>query len=398
MKRSFFKVCVASLALGCSGLAIGLSGCSSDDAKNDGGPDVVTNPDTGVTDTGVTDTGVTDTGTDAGPQNAKLILVHGSPQLGGIRVCFAANGALTPLPALPHDPATQPASLGYPGIPPGAGGPFPATGTDITPLTITPYVMNANSIKTHIKGEQGGEKKCSDLLNPDGGTLVENTDYWKLADIPANTLAHGKTYILILEGCDKNANFGSAQATGANCGANWNNSMGNLVVKVYEVDNKVSDMTKMGAQVIHASAVQQALYGGGVIGATAQADAGNVQVISLTPAQYQGAVTPPAAKALTAPGTQGDFFISQFVFSDAGLGPAIPVQFAGVEQLTTGAAPTGMYKANNNFTFVIVGSFGRNADGSQYFQDAGQLPVSIGPGYAFHPLGFSSDPVIPPLN
>jgi hypothetical protein len=386
---------MASLVLACGGLAAGVSGCSSDDNKNDGGPEG--GADTNMPmDTGVgMDSGNMDSGDASGPAMAKLILVHASQQLWGIRVCFAANGNLTPLPALPHDPATQPASLGFPGIPPGAGGPFPSTGTDITPLTITPYVMNADSIKTHVKGEMGGEKKCSDLLNPDGGTLVANQDYWKLPDIPANTLQHGNTYILMLEGCDKNANFGSVPITTALCGASWSNTTGNLAVKIYQVDNKVADMSKMGAQYVHAAPPLQAVYQGGAIGLTAQTDAGNIQIINAMPANNEGAIQPATASKLGAPGAT-DVLANTLILADGGVGAIIPIPLGAVETLTTGMAPTGMYKANGNFTFIMLGNPSRTADGGLFYPDAGQ-PISVNQGYALHALGFSNDPVIPPL-
>ena len=394
MKRSFLKVCMASLVLACGGLATGLSGCSSDDAKNDGGPDANGGPDTSTTDTGI-DTGV-DTGTDGGlPVLAKLTIVHASPAIGYFRFCFAVNGVVGPLPALPHD-ANKSGDAGFPvpGVPPGSGAALPSFGTDLAQLTVTPYVIDATKIATHTNLEMP-EKKCPDLLDPDAGIgLVKDTDYFKLADFAPNTFAHGKSYLLVLEGCPASA---SALGNAGKCGPGWSGTTSNLTVKVIELDSVVANMAKMGTQFVHASAIMQAGYAGGAVGAFGSPDAGGlfsgIQVINAAPGQYGGAIQPSTASGLTAPALS-DRLITSFLFNDAGTGAVIPIPVAAVEQLSTGVAPVGIYKNGDNFTYIIVGDPGRNANGTQYFQDAGQLPISVDKGYAFHALGFSNNPVI----
>lgn len=406
MKSSWFKLGLASLVLACSGLAAGLSACSGDDNnKNDGG-----GPDGSPADTGPNDTGtMPDTGADSGPLDcpkdpekcAKLITVHASPQLWGIRFCFAVNGSVTPLPPLPHDPATQPATLGYPGIPPGAGGAVPFAGTDLTPLTITPYIIDAYAIRTHFKGETPSEKKCSDLIGPDGGVgITEGTDYWKLGDIPANTFQHNRTYMLVLEGCTKDANFGSTGLTTAMCGSGWNATSGNLTAKVYGLDRATG--AKMGAQFVHASPILMVPHPGGAIGSLATVaglpDGGTlVDIINLTPATNGGNIEPATATQVTGANVATTYLSMSLIESDAGIGanPLLPI--SAVEMLTTGLAPDGgsMYKAGGNYTFVMVGDPMRIADGGPSLDPDGGAPkATAGAGYSFHALGFPNNPPV----
>jgi hypothetical protein len=402
MNRSLLKVGLGVLALASFGVAASMVGCSDGGSTSDAGPDVA-QQDNYVP---PQDSGGMDGGgdADAAAPLAKLILVHASPELGPIRVCFAVNGTPTPLPALPHElsPAQQMAMLPFPGIYPGTGGAFPSTGTDVTPLKITPYVMNASSIKTHIKGEMPSEKVCSDMLDPDAGlNLTEGTDYWKLADIPANTFQHGKTYILILEGCTKNAG-----ALAQRCGATWNANTGNLEAKIFQVDN-VATMGKTGAQYIQASAIVDGPFAPkGVIGSMATQggapDGGLLlEIINTTPATYSNVQPAMKATALTPPDVAKSAVVSTFVQGDGGLGPSFALPVSIIEQLTTGYPPDGgtMYVAGQNFTFVLVGDPTRNPDGTNFVPnpDGGFPQVSVNRGYAMHLLGFPNDPVIPKL-
>lgn len=405
MTKNFLKYGLASLALACGVGAVTMVGCSSDSGTTDGGadgspadqqnPQDVQNP---------MDTGAPDSGT-----LGKLLAVHASPDLPPIRFCYKVNGALSPLPPLPQElsPAQIAAGAPFAGLYQGTGGPLPSTGTDLGPLTITPILIKAQSVKDYVKGGDGGVKVCSDLLAPDAGfNLVAGTDYWTLADIPANTFKHDHTYILAATGCRSNTTIGGGNmlATLAKCGADWNNNSGNLAVKIYDVDRTVANPQKMGAQFLHLSPI----IGAGTTGitpalATPGANDGGtkLELIALQPVQFPN-LAPMTATGVGKPTLNANpllstAFVGTPILPDGGPGTQIALPLPIVEKLTTGYSPDGglMYTNGANFTFIALG----DPTVPQFVDQLGQAQPDGGAfnGYYIHVIGMPNDPVIPKL-
>lgn len=281
---------LASAVIGCGAFGGVLAACGDDDSgvtanNTDGGKDGTTGNETGGGDTGTPDNNVPDV--KPTPTPAKIIVIHGASAYGGsvdqtrglVRVCYATKTStdpdftLSPLAPLPHSKDTD-STLPYPGIPIGAGGPFPSTGLPLEGISIRPYLVSSAALNERgIVGTTGvaATARCNRLLTagfvPDGGfpdssagALAENTDYWKLADIPAGTFKNEKTYILAITGCTGDATIGAGKcgpdpATPANPYVPTGTpGVGNLRVAVMEIDGTATVATdEMGVQLVHLS-------------------------------------------------------------------------------------------------------------------------------------------------
>lgn len=275
------------IGLACAGT---LAACGDDDdgaTGSDAGKDNNVTP----TDSGGTDSGGNDSGGDSGPKvpPAKIIVVHsataygtdmmGVNKAGSVRVCYATstdNGATftaSPLPPLPHSIADGGAGT-VPGIPIGAGGPFPSTGLPLDTIAIRPYVIDSVALYTRgIVGNDATLPRCNKLLPdtgvfvPDGGFdggsdagLEKNKHYWQLADIPKGTFLSGHTYVLAIFGCAADANplDTSFTSAGQKCGGytpTGTPGVGNLSTFVFEIDTTTAIANdELGVQVAQMSA------------------------------------------------------------------------------------------------------------------------------------------------
>jgi len=216
------------------------AGCSGDDDNTGTTP----TKDSGKDSTATTDGPVADTSTDtgpkdAGPPHAKLILVHGSPDVPAIRVCFGtgklADGSDTtvqPLPALPDKAGTLPdGGSTPPGLYPGTGGPFPDL-TDLNDVAITAFVVLADKIAAETSTNPA-EATCDQLVGPankpcTGAKCLAATDYIPLPTIAAQTFTHGNTYLLSAIGCLPGE---TGRGVGM-CGAGYNPATGNVHVQI----------------------------------------------------------------------------------------------------------------------------------------------------------------------
>lgn len=285
--KNWLRYGLASAVVASGALGAVLVACGDDDsgvtAQPDAGNDTSTAGDTGGGDTGTPDTGTDATVT---PKPANIVVVHGATSYGAgnpsgiVRVCYATKTAsdpdftISPLAPLPHSKDTD-SQLPFPGIPIGTGGPFPSTGLPLEAISIRPYIISAQALAERgITGTTGvaATARCNRLLTtgftPDGGfpgdaaatALAENTDYWKLADIPAGTFKNEKTYILSITGCTSDA-----IADTGKCGNQPGTAdtlytptatpgVGNLQVAVLEIDATSTIATdEMGVQVVHIS-------------------------------------------------------------------------------------------------------------------------------------------------
>ena len=128
--NTWIRLGLGSLVAVATTCGMTLSACSGDDtvSDTDAGGDATTDGYTPPQ-----DSGPTDSGQDAG-ELAKLIMVHGSPDIPAVRICFSvglaadlSDQAVTPLPPLPNQISGP---LPYPGLFPGTGGVIPRTGTE----------------------------------------------------------------------------------------------------------------------------------------------------------------------------------------------------------------------------------------------------------------------------
>lgn len=288
--KKWLRYGLASTAMACGALGAILVACGDDDSGVTANQPDGSTTDTGGGDTGTVDTGTPDTGTDSStPKPANIYVVHGATDYGPgnpsgiVRVCYATKSAtatdfgISPLPPLPSS-VPDGSALPLPGIPIGAGGPFPSTGVPLEGLAIRPYIISAPALASRgVVGETGLATiaRCPFLLGPDAGVpdggfandagpLQQNTDYWQLADIPAGTFKNGKTYILGIYGCTNDTDGTPVTGYGGKCGPNTDGTgtfapdggkgPGNLKVVVLELDTATTAAaTEMGVQVAHLS-------------------------------------------------------------------------------------------------------------------------------------------------
>ncbi len=368
----------------------GTAACSGDDTSTpqDAGSDM------NVIDDGVPDTG-TDTGSDAadaGPARAKILVVHASPDVPPVRICFAvgtksdgSDAVIAPFPPLPDK--TE-GSLPFPGLFPGTGGPLPDLGADLSQKVIVPYVIIASKVASDVAPADGGVAPvaCDTLLQGDGG-LTANVDYMKLPPIPSGTFMPGKTLLLAATGClptsaDPNANVIA-------CGADYDSTLGNVAIKIFDLDRIIADTQKSGAQVAHLS---PKLFTGLLAGVT-EIDAGSDAGVVYEPITPNNApvnyaqLKPAPAASLSLPPASNAALVLSAVNPDGGAPIAtFPVPFTFIYASTTGqlVGADQYFTANSNYTFVVVGD-----PQKAFLSDAGV------DGYGLHVLAFPNDPPIP---
>jgi hypothetical protein len=215
--------------------------------------------------TGTSEAGIKDAGTfdSALPTPANVIIANTAPGVPPFRLCLATgtgtNFGVTPVVALPDGLGGAPAypatgtypavPEGTPGIYPGTIGAFP-TVTDLSTITLTPFVVLSSSIAGEINldggllgtnSDGGAEDDCVHLIGTHGlgtgetaasatvGTLTPGKDFFQLPAIPASTLLDQKTYLLTINGCLPGGTPGAALGLPetVTCGADYDggNSM-----------------------------------------------------------------------------------------------------------------------------------------------------------------------------
>ncbi len=414
-KRALIRFSLGALIVGAGGSACFIAGCGDDDdlpvTTTDGGPtaDVVT-----VTDTGPgNETGPKpDSGPpDAGPPHAKIILVHASPGLPALRVCFklgkaadGSDGVIAPVAPLPDQAKPgQP----YPGVFPGTGGAFPDL-LDLSVYALTPIVINAAKIQGDVRSTDGGtERSCQDILAPDGG-VIGTADAVAFPTLPVGTFTPNTTLLLALTGCAAGETGGSTPfpyTAQQKCGAAYTSANSNFAIQKYTLDRTAAGATQLGGQFIN---LAQGIEGEALPFATAcglntactsngvyplimkndPTDASAPVATPLTTAPVKFPLLAPAtAKGVTgvSPANASFAFAGSLTAGDGGVGPVLGnVTFPIVQTFTTGAAtPADYFKDGRNYTFVLLG-------------DPTYGPASSTNGNGVHVLGFDNDPVLPP--
>lgn len=361
-------------------------------------------------------------------QHAKIILVHAAPYAPDFRICFGVGAkndgsdvAIGPLPPLPHDDTNLPLEKTYPALYAGSGGALPDL-TNLETKAITPFLIPvpntklANDVKSNVN-----ERTCDTLIGTTGqggtstNTLVRNTDFFQLATVPTGTFKQGNTFIIGFTGCVRGNTSSTAMQE---CGATYDVTSGNLVMKLVQLDRVVTDPTKIGLQVLHlARAID------GYVSASPGFTGGMKNFVGIAldnnglppnapvgDAINYGAFVPPVAASDTYSASQYahsvayDRIVGYTLMPDAApaettVGTAA-FPFAVVQRLTYGSVDAGngigpagqpLYLPGANYTLVLVG----DPTAEQLVDDGGANPRYDGHG--IHVLMFPNDPPLPKL-
>jgi hypothetical protein len=351
---------------------------------------------------------------DAGPPlpHAKLVLVHASPDLPALRICYklgkaadGSDGVLVPVAALPDQAKPgQP----YPGIFPGTGAPFPDL-LDLSSYAVTPIFVRAAAIASDVRKDGGLERSCQDILSQDGGLATD--DRTEFPTLPVGTFAPSTTLLLAVTGCKANTNVYPFSAQ-AKCGASYTSSSNNFAIQKYTLDKTPTGAASLGAQFIDLTPAYEgeSYVFGGSCGANPSctangvfpvivkgyADGGTSAVVPLTTAPVKF----PEQRPTSAVGVSGlDVATDKIAVAgtntagDGGMGPLITElsSQAGlplVQLLTTGSnTPADYFRNGRNYTFLLLGEPSKLA---------AVQPDGGFNGYGIHYLGFDNDPELPP--
>ena len=358
------------------------------------------------------------------PTNARVVLVHASPDLGPMRFCLAtgqlpdgSDSQTVPVfPPLPNQLDGNPLHT-VAGLYPGSGSALQDLG-DFAGVAITVYAIDATKIAGDVAdagaGIDGGpdaateQLTCVALIGPKLGTpgsLTAGKDYYPLGTFAKGTFPRSTTELITLTGCLGNATDRDAGA--ARCGANWDFTSGNIQSNLYALDTTSAPAANsFGAQVIHAASAVDGFE---------SAEAGNAPVSQFIGLATGGGALPvgvpiagpinfrgfaPDAAAVQEPGSAlaSTTSVDDTTFSGTGDGGPIhrfTLSLPTIALLSTGtgtALDGGPYFApGESYTFVLMGD--PTADPVQL---PGALPDSgINPaynGYGVHFLAFPNHP------
>jgi hypothetical protein len=317
---------------------------------------------------------VTTDASDAGPTtHAKVIVVHASPDVAAVRLCFAlgvqndgSDAKMAPIAPLPNN-----------ALPAGGGAILPDLGIDLSHQAVTPYVFVASKITSAAT--------CDQLAT----SLTANIDYYPLATIKNGTLTPGTTLMFAMTGCLASALDGLADTT--TCGADYNASKGNLAFHIFTLDRIIGNTQRFGAQLAHVSTaadgVWSAQYGVTQVGAVLHPyDAGADEIIVDHTTLFT--LAPSSAASLAMPTVDSTSLVVSAVNPDGGPPPAqLAVPMPLVYEATTGKATgeNAYFAPGVNYTFVFLGDPRQPTT-----MDGGAFN-----GYSLHALAFPNDPTLP---
>jgi hypothetical protein len=394
-----FSVVGLLAALGTTALAVG---CSGDDVA----PKPVVVPDSGTTDANVNDAPAPlDSGKDAGPKPvlAKIQIVHAAPVAGAVRICFAtAPGAkvpslLTDVAGLPPLPAAAT------GLPPGAGGSLPSTGTDLSNVTMTPVLFKVSALvreKTAQRPAPKPEFSCPELLNPaipdaaTAGSFVKDVDYFVLPNIAPGTFAYKSSVLVVAAGCPAGV-AGSAlpaELGGAatNCGSDYDPTKSNLRAITMQLDNTPAAAGKIKAQFLHASAAADVVVAAVIPPAGPEKTIRPFLVTGAAPKNYLApaglSFVPNSAAPTAAVEVSFDPATTKIGIEKSAVEyTPLTLAITSAERAATGAITPGYFAATKGYTFVAVG------DPRVTFDPANPLVTGLA---TIHYLAMPNDPTI----
>jgi hypothetical protein len=420
--------------------------------------------DASVADSGSDGTTVADGATDAGslpgfdvvptpPAHAKITFVHAAPGVFPVRLCIATGTSpslAAGVYAFPNNVAQQGSLQYFPylGLQSGSGATLPDLG-DFEGVDVTLFAINATAVRDDASSMGASEPDCAGLLGANGqgaggGGLVLNTDYIELPAIPSGTFTHGASFLVVMEGCLGGYPSTDLQSAQDVCGSTYDSAhaaqpLGNVGLRVYQVDTSAPPPGTLGIQVLHAASewdgffvtlplritgpsrsaqavantfgvTDQALDGGGAnapiatliaYGAPLTPDAAAPQILALADYGMLQAYT-----TLSAPdggaiidSYDDSMFPATFGYGTVTVTSSFPeIQaFSGHAYAEDGGPAMPLYVPGANYTLVRVGDqeqalYINPADGGASTADAAVL----NPGCA-HFLMFPNDPVVPAL-
>ncbi len=379
------KCVVVAVASGLTTLGFALAGCTGDDT-----PAGVL-PDASRSDTASPTGDAAQPPSDAGAP-AKVLVVHASPDLPAVRVCFAigtksdgSDGVIAPLPPLPDRVR---GSEPFPGISPGAAAVVDDFGVDLSAKVVVPYVILASAVASDARSDAGPAPTGCDALLSGGAGALASTAYLKLAPIAASTFNRGESVLLAATGCLPQAL--DPAASSSLCGSSYSAITGNVSLKVFKLDTKVTATgAQLGAQFAQLSSpVQGSLAPMGVTAALSSASApdGGPPVALAIGAKF-GDLAPKTA-AVASVGNVDDATLSlTTVNADGGASlPLATLPLPLIYTLSTGqlGSAASYFRFGANYTFVLVGDPAEPA-----VADGGLVN-----GRALHVVAMPSDPVV----
>lgn len=430
--REYLRYGLASMIVAGAALGAGLAACSDDENTDPGTTDSGTGADTSTT---PTDGGGGADARDGAVINfAKLTFVNAATDLGAgfdadtaagvnqpIRICFEqavapAALSLAPYPPLPDNKPSKAA----PGIALGTGGTFPSFGLDLQNRALKPYIVSARKLlEKGVKNPGDGSPgpTCDEVLGTKKAmyNLVENTDYFVLPVIPAETFKRDKAYVIALAGCAGTATVANKEKCGTDFAkVTGANDLGNLTAIIHETNRTAVSATQVGAQFFHASSATNANLAAvppsgfpvtpGFVrkddqDAASGYDASSFVAVTTAPAAY-GQLT-------AAIGVDGinDLYAFALNKTTPSANPLVASQplaalplplIQALSGLGLPAAPT-VYKAGANYVFIAVGDTQQPT-----FSDEAGAPAAPPTGSfntrSFHFLAFPTDPVVVPYS
>ncbi len=267
-KQTWIRFGLSSVIMASAACAAAGVGCSGDDnviaTTSDSGKDGTTGFEGGA-DTGPGIDSGDGGGNEGGMANhAKILAVNATGYGPDFRFCFGtgtmADGsdlAVSPIAALPHDDSNLPQGKTYPGLYAGAGGPFPDL-VDLEPKALTGFLIpmtaaNITALAGDVKSS-ATERACDVLIGNKGqGGVLAAGAFFKIPTIPAGTFKKSNSFMLALTGCAAGDTSPSASGNNgkAKCGAAYDTAVGNIGLRIVQLDRVVADTTKLGLQVLH---------------------------------------------------------------------------------------------------------------------------------------------------
>jgi hypothetical protein len=299
---------------------------------------------------------------DAGPTT--VILVHPSPSLPSLRLCWGPAGASPPFPANNEMPASN-----YAGIPvggavwltdaAGVGALLSGQVYAIRAKVIADPSLSAFTCNDFVCTSLGNGKHC----------LSPNLDYWSLG--PVGSLQLGAPNVVAIAGC---LGADDPLASTDRCGPTWTAATGNLHVEVVPVASAGAAHAGLLVQAAQLSPGLQALAGDGGAAVVSFGAQGGTQAPVAQLAQ-EGALQPSLPAMVTLPGGlsafgQVGFGVDVADGADASAAGHLWMSLAQAQQLVSPAQdPAAYYGGGGTYVVAVLGdpnaphAFATDSDG-----------------------------------